>query len=73
LAGGFVENPFFQFAGTLLFDKKNPPKCCTILVWIAGCLNSSSFLSRSSPPKEGREKKKEVGGLEVFLSSGSEL
>jgi hypothetical protein len=22
LAGGFVENAFFQFAGTLLFDKK---------------------------------------------------
>jgi hypothetical protein len=26
LAGGFVENPFFQFAGTLLFDKKKSAK-----------------------------------------------
>ncbi len=26
---------------------KNPPKCCTILVWIAGCWNSSNILLTS--------------------------
>ncbi len=31
---------------------KNPLlKCCTILVWIAGCWNSSSIILTSGPPK----------------------
>jgi hypothetical protein len=33
-----VENPFFLFAGTLLFDEKICQlSACTYLVWIAGC------------------------------------
>ncbi len=35
-----VCNPVFLLAGALLFDEKNPPKCCSIFVWIAGCWNS---------------------------------
>ncbi len=35
---------------TLLWCK-NPPKCCTILVWIAGCWNSSIILLMSRNPK----------------------
>ncbi len=31
---------------------KNPPKCCTILVWIAGCL---SFFKYSSPKPESKD------------------
>jgi hypothetical protein len=31
------KSPFFLLAGTLLLAGKIPPKCCTILVWIAGC------------------------------------
>jgi hypothetical protein len=30
---------------------KNLPKCCTILVWIAGCWNSSNILLMSRPSK----------------------
>jgi hypothetical protein len=29
----------------------NPPKCCAILVWIAGCWNSSNILLTSHNPK----------------------
>jgi hypothetical protein len=33
------------------FRLKNPPKCCTILVCIAGCWNFSNILLTSHPPK----------------------
>jgi hypothetical protein len=32
---------------TFFNEKKNRPKCCTILVWIAGCWNSSNNLPRA--------------------------
>jgi hypothetical protein len=48
----FVQNPFFLLAGALLFYKKNPPKCCTILVWSAGCWNSSNILPMTCNPKK---------------------
>jgi hypothetical protein len=38
---------FFPLADALLFVVKNPPKVCTILVWIAGFWNSSNILLRS--------------------------
>jgi hypothetical protein len=40
LFGSRFANPVFLLAGALLFDEKNPPKCSSILVWIAGCWNS---------------------------------
>ncbi len=34
--------------GWRIFNRfKNSPKCCTILVWIAGCWNSSNILLTS--------------------------
>ncbi len=42
--GGLYIPPF---AGTLCFDEKIRPKCCTILVWVAACLNSSNILLMS--------------------------
>jgi hypothetical protein len=35
---------FYSLAHIYLIKK--PPKCCTILVWIAGCWNSSNTLSK---------------------------
>jgi hypothetical protein len=39
----FILNPFFLFLAHFYLIK-NPPKFCTILVWIAGCWNSSLSL-----------------------------
>ncbi len=58
----------------------NPPKCCIVLVRIAGCYNSSDLLLTSRSPKERcilsvtffgdwfiEKRAEEVGRLEVFL------
>jgi hypothetical protein len=42
--------------------------CCTVLVWIAGCLNSSDLILTSHPPKR---KMYTFGNFPTFLEPGS--
>ncbi len=42
---------FLPIGWRTIISWKNPPKCCTILVWIAGCWNSSNILLTSHNPK----------------------
>jgi hypothetical protein len=50
-------------AGALLFDEKIRQRCCTILVWIAGCWSFSNILLRSRNPKDNDSS--------VFFGQGS--
>ncbi len=45
-----LEKDINRYRGTFICWK-NPPKGCTILVWIAGCWNSSNILPTSGNPK----------------------
>ena len=46
----YIES-FLPIGWHTLLGWQNPPKCCTILVWIAGCWNSSIILLMSHNPK----------------------
>ncbi len=37
LADGLYTESFLPIGWRILFDEKIPPKCCTNLIWIAGC------------------------------------
>ncbi len=50
--GRLVQTPILSIRWHTFLWWKNPPKCCTILVWVAACLNFSNILLTSRHTKE---------------------